>query len=106
MNLPGPDLHFLGVLGRLEGDDYWTFAGWHLFRVNLLLDLGQLCSSNQGLNDSRVGIIALVGVLGVARDRDHSVGARHLELEVDIPGPRHELGIGRAPQDDVIGTPA
>jgi hypothetical protein len=48
--------------------------------------------------------VAFVRVSIRGSDGDDPVGARHLELEVDVVGDGHELGVAWSPQHCVVGS--
>lgn len=43
-------------------------------------------------------------MFGITGDGDDTLWSWHLQLQVDIARPRHELGISQSPEDGVICT--
>jgi hypothetical protein len=76
---------------------------WHLLGEALQVGDEGL-GLGEGLSVLHTLYVAFVRVSVCGSDGDDPVGARHLELEVDVVGDGHELGVARSPQHRVVGS--
>ena len=56
------------------------------------------------LSEDRVALLALDRLVDVAGDRDGSVGAWHLQLQIRVAGTRHKFCKGGSAEDGVVGA--
>ena len=56
------------------------------------------------LSEGGVATLALLCFLEISIDGDRTVGSRHLQFDVDVTRPRHELGESWTPKDGVVST--
>ena len=92
------ELHFLGLLGGLEGGLVGRVRGRDRRGGGLAcqgddpVELAPLLGNDQRLGQLGAVLGAFQGLAVIAGDGDEALGTRHLHLLIRVVGNRHELG--------------